>query len=117
MVSIILIKLKLKDKFIENTIFTISFSDPLENHWKFGKIINAKVYIDTFNENNFNILIGTLNSINRFIYSIELLFSFSKKIKKITIGNKEFYKNEIKNFSLKSIGINENFFCKVQLEI
>jgi len=29
---------------------------------------------------------------------------------------KEFYKNEIKNFSLKSIGINDNFDCIVEFE-
>ena len=40
----------------------------------------------------------------------------AKKIKKITINGNEFFKNEIKNFSLKSIGINENFECKVEFQ-
>ena len=107
-------KTKIIDKFIDNKMFTISFSDPLEPHWKYGKIIIANVFDNTFYKNTTSIAIGTLNSINRLIYSIEnYLF---KKLKKIKIWNKEFYKNEIKNFSLKSIGINDNFDCFVEFE-
>ena len=39
-----------------------------------------------------------------------------KKVKKITIRNIVYLKNEIKDCSLKSIGLNENFSCEVELE-
>ena len=101
-------------KFYNNKAFTISFSDPLEPHWKFGKIIFARVFDNSIKENTTCIAIGTLNSINRLIYSIEN--HFYKKLKKIKIWNKEFYKNEIKNISLKSIGLNDKFDCIVEFE-
>ena len=105
---------KIINKFYDNKAFTISFSDPLEPHWKFGKIICANVFENAFFKNTTYIAIGTLNSINRLIYSIEN--HFFKKLKKVKILNKEFYKNEIKNFSLKSIGLNDNFDCIVEFE-
>ena len=106
---------KIKDKFNGNESFSISFYDPLENHWRFGKIIYADVLDIRSNGNIQNIVaIGTLNSINRLIYSIEI--TFYRKLKKIIIGNKEFYKNEIKDFSLKSLGINDSFKCGAEFE-
>ena len=105
---------KIINKFYDNKAFTIYFSDPLEPHWIFGKIIYANAFDNANNKNTTCIAIGTLNSINRLIYSIEN--HFSKKLKKVKILNKEFYKNEIKNFSLKSIGINDNFDCIVEFE-
>ena len=107
---------KIINEFYDNKAFTIYFSDPLEPHWKFGKIINANVFNNAKNENTITttISIGTLNSINQLISSVE---GFStKKVKKIIIGKKELYKNEIKNFSLKSIGINDNFTFLVEFE-
>ena len=102
---------KVIDVFPENKIFEITNSEPLEGHWKFGKILIAKAF---YNENNCkNIDIGSLNSINQLVSRIEL-FSVNKKIKKIIINGNEFLKNEIKNFSLKSIGINDNFNCLVE---
>ena len=102
---------KVIDVFPENKIFEITNSEPLEGHWKFGKILIAIAF---YNENNCkNIDIGSLNSINQLISRIEL-FSVNKKIKKIIINGNEFLKNEIKNFSLKSIGINDNFNCLVE---
>ena len=105
---------KIINRFYDNKAFTISFSDPLEPHWKFGKIIYANVFENAFCKNTTCIAIGTLNSINRLIYSIEN--HFFKKLKKIKIWNKEFYKNEIKNVSLKSIGLNDNFDCIVEFK-
>ena len=103
---------KIVDEFYENSRFNIYFLDPLENHWKFGKIIIARVNYDK--GIGHNIAIGVLNSINRLIYNIELMCF--KKVNKIIIANKEFFKKEIANFSLKSLGINENFICEVELE-
>ena len=105
---------KIIDKFSNNKMFNISFSNPLQPHWKFGKIIYANVFENAFCKNTTCIAIGTLNSINRLINTIEN--NFSKNLKKVKILNKEFYKNEIKNFSLKSIGINDNFDCIVEFE-
>ena len=107
-------KTKIIGKFYDNKAFTISFSDPLEPHWIFGKIIYARVFDNSIKENTTNIVIGTLNSINRLINTIENYFF--KKLKKIKIWNKEFYKNEIKNVSLKSIGLNDNFDCIVEFK-
>ena len=107
---------KIINKFNDNKMFTIYFSEPPNPHWKFGKIINARVFNNAKNENTITttISIGTLNSINQLISSVE---GFStKKVKKIIIGKKELYKNEIKNFSLKSIGINDNFTFLVEFE-
>jgi len=107
---------KIINKFNDNKIFNIYFSEPPDPHWKFGKIINARVFNNAKNENTITttISIGILNSINQLISSVE---GFStKKVKKIIIGKKEFYKNEIKNFSLKSIGINDNFTFLVEFE-
>jgi len=107
---------KIINKFYDNKAFTIYFSDPLEPHWKFGKIIYARVFNKAKKENTITttISIGTLNSINQLISSVEGFFT--KKVKKIIIGKKELYKNEIKNFSLKSIGINDNFTFLVEFE-
>ena len=105
---------KIKNKFSNNEMFNISFSVPPEPHWKFGKIIFARVFDIANNKNTENIAIGTLNSINKLINTIEN--HFCEKLKKVKILNKEFYKNEIKNFSLKSIGINDNFDCIVEFE-
>ena len=104
---------KIINKF-NNKVLTIYFSNPLDLRRKFGKIIYARVFDIANNKNKTIIAIGTLNSINQLINTIEN--HFSKKLKKIKIWNKEFYKNEIKNFSLKSIGINDNFDCIVEFE-
>ena len=102
---------KIINEFPENKIFVISMSDPLEYHWKFGKILIAETHDK---ENNyFNIDIGNLNSIDQLISRIEIFFG-NKKLKKIIINGNEFLKKEIKNFSLKSIGINDNFNCLVE---
>ena len=105
---------KIINRFYDNKAFTISFSDPLEPHWKFGKIICANVFENAFFKNTTYIAIGTLNSINKLINTIEN--HFCEKLKKVKILNKEFYKNEIKNFSLKSIGLKDNFDCIVEFE-
>ena len=39
-----------------------------------------------------------------------------EKLRKIIINGNEFLKNEINDFSLKSIGINDNFKCIVEFE-
>lgn len=100
------------NKFFNYQKFTISKSDPLTTHWKFGKTIIAKI-IELDNDSNYKpeIYIGTLNSIKQLIYNIENIFL--KELKKLYIGEMEYGKKDIK--SLNSIGINEDFECKVKL--
>ena len=97
------------NQFQEYQSFTIYKADPLEKHWRFGKKILATVISN--NKIETIIQIGTLNSITQLIKGIEL--SFSKKLKKLYIREMEYGKNDIK--SLKSIGIDDNFLCKVEL--
>ena len=105
---------KIKDEFPENKTFWIYQSNPIEpHHWKFGKYLVAKTY--DIKNNPSDIDIGNLNSINDLMVRIELHYG-AQKIKKITINGNEYFKNEIKNFSLKSIGINEDFVCKVEFQ-
>ena len=99
---------KIINVFSPQKIFQVFMAQPPESHWRFGKLISARFKGE-------NILIGTLNSINRLIERINS-YIYPKKIKKLIIGNKEFFVKEIKNFSLKSIGINENFSCDVEFE-
>ena len=92
-------------------VFNINRSAPLERHWRFGKIIRAIVY-----ENNDclgPIAIGNLNSIKQLIRQISYI-NTSKKLIKLVIGSNEFLIDEIKDFSLKSIGINNDFKCKIK---
>ena len=92
-------------------VFDISVSNCLERHWQLGKNIKASVY-----ENNHcfaNIMIGNLNSIKHLIQQISVI-KHPKKIIKLVIGSNEFLINGIKDFSLKSIGINDDFKCKVE---
>ena len=99
-------------QFPENKTFEINSSDPLEHHWKFGKLL----FVDVYNEKkniHFNIDIGNLNSIKILISRIEMT---CEKLRKIIINGNEFLKNEINDFSLKSIGINDNFKCIVEFE-
>ena len=91
-------------------IFTIYPYGHLENHWRFGKLINAIIYENEINK--CTVSIGILNSVKDLIYSIYLLFQ-RKDLEKLSIGNHEFLVNEIGNFSLKSIGINKDVNCKV----
>ena len=93
--------------------FNIVEANPLENHWRFGKEIEALVC-----ENNkymMNVLIGDLNSIKELIKQINIGKS-TKALIKLFIGQHEFLINEIKDFSLRSIGINDNFECKVEFD-
>ena len=85
-------------------IFTIVEVNPLERHWIFGKRININV-----NSEN-TVTIGTLNSIKQLIKQIEFQCT-NEELTKLYIGNHEFLINEIGNFSLKSIGINEDVEC------
>ena len=95
---------------LNKKIFDIYPYGHLENHWRFGKLINAIIY-----ENEIykcNVSIGILNSVKDLIYNIYLRFE-RKDLEKLSIGNHEFLVNEIGNFSLKSIGINKDVNCKV----
>ena len=80
-------------------------------HWKFGKIIQVRAIVD--NVRSDIILIGTLNSIKELIREISFSNTF-KKIKKLSLGINEFLVDEIADFSLRSIGINDNVDCKVE---
>ena len=104
---------KIINEFPESKVFEIINPHMLQNHWKFGKSLIAR----TIDEKNYGsiIEIGNLNSINQLIYNIELNYC-PNKLKKLIINGKEFLKKEIKNFSLKSIGINDNFHCGVEFE-
>ena len=98
------------NKFQDFVHFTIYKADPFDNHWIFGKKGTARI-IDN-NKNRLIIFIGILNSISKLIQVIEK--DYCKKLIKLYIGKMEFGKNDIK--SLKSIGINEDFDCKVELD-
>ena len=101
------------DKFCEYQQFDIFEANPLENHWRFGKEIIARVFdVEKNNTPEICICIGTLNSIKQLINEIENI-SY-KKLIKLYIGKNEYGKNNIK--SLKKIGINENFDCKVKYD-
>ena len=80
-------------------------------HWKFGKIIQVRTIVD--NVRSDIISIGTLNSIKELIREISFSNTY-KKIKKLSLGINEFLVNEIADFSLRSIGINDNVDCKVE---
>ena len=99
----------------KGTIFRIYAFIPNISHWMFGEIINVKI-----KENNKEpsiVTIGTLNSIRQLIkeisYKYDVIFP-KKKLKKLYIGKHEFFVDEISDFSLKSIGINENCECEVE---
>ena len=92
-------------------VFNISRSAPLERHWRFGKIIRGIVYEN--NERLGSISIGNLNSIKQLITEISFIKA-SQKLIKLVIGSNEFLIDGIKDFSLKSIGINDDFKCKVK---
>ena len=95
---------------INNFCFPINITIPFNNHWEFGKIINAKIkYI---NEQKLSVFqIGTLNSTLQLYENAET--SCSRKVKKLSIKNKLIERENIK--SLASIGINEDFECIVEL--
>ena len=82
-------------------------------HWKFGKIINVFAVV---NNDRYTISVGDLNSIKILIKQICLFSNTNKKLKKICIGKYEFLANEIADFSLRSIGINEDVECKVEFD-
>ena len=95
---------------INNFCFPINTTIPLNSHWKFGKIINAK--IKDINEKELSVFqIGTLNSTLQLYKNAETLCS--RKVKKLSIKNKLIERENIK--SLASIGINEDFECIVEL--
>ena len=82
-------------------------------HWKFGKIINIFTIV---NNDRYTISVGDLNSIKILIKQICLFSNTNKKLKKICIGKYEFLANEIADFSLRSIGINEDVECNVEFD-
>ena len=93
-----------------NHCFHIDKCHSINSHWKFGKIINAK--IKDINEKEVNVVqIGTLNSTLQLYKNAETLCS--RKVKKLSIKNKLIERENIK--SLASIGINEDFECIVEL--
>ena len=77
----------------------------------FGEIINVKIKEN--NKERSIVTIGTLNSIRQLIREISYI-NTEKKLKKLYIGKHEFFVDEISDFSLKSIGINENCECEVE---
>lgn len=101
--------------FNQNKKFEIIKFAPPNHHWKFGKEIMVLASFNDEKKVPYNIDIGILNSIKQLIERIEN-FDMCKKVKKITIRNNVYLKNEIKDCSLKSIGLNENFSCEVELE-
>ena len=95
----------------KGAIFHIHAFIPNIIHWMFGEIINV-----TIKENNKElsiVTIGILNSIRQLIREISYIYT-EKKLKKLYIGKHEFFVDEISDFSLKSIGINENCECEVE---
>ena len=100
------------DQFYENQIFSIYELNPMTTHWKFGKMIIAKVIDLQKDSPNINISIGTLNSIEQLVNSIEE--RAYKEVKKLYIREIEYGKSDIK--SLNKIGINEDFECQVILD-
>ncbi len=95
---------------LNQKIFNVCTSNPMQNHWIFGKKIDVIV------ENKMNkitVPIGILNSIKELISSICSQFT-RKDLVKLSIGNHEFLVNEIGDFSLKSIGIYKDVNCKVE---
>lgn len=96
---------------MEKQVFMIDNAEPFATHWRFGKEIIVHV-IDKDNKSlGIEIPIGVLNSTKNLMGEIE---DYVKKLKNIYIGKMKFGKNDIK--SLKSIGINDNFNCKVEFE-
>ena len=93
-------------------LLNIHASDPLEDHWRFGKKINVFVYENE--KKQCTVLIGILNSIKQLIYNIRLQIGRKDLLKLYFSGNREFLINEIGNFSLKSIGINKDVNCSVE---
>ena len=87
-------------------LFNIIQSDPLIPHWRFGK------KIATFFKGE-NITIGILNSINQLAKEIEF-YPPNKKVKKLIIGGNEYLIEKNNNFSLKSLGLTENFNCEAE---
>ena len=97
--------------FPENYLIEISQIASLCEHSNFGKLIYIRInYNNKFGD---IISIGNLNSINQLIRQIENSI-YPRKINKLIIGKYEFLINEIKNFSLKSIGINEDTTCRIE---
>ena len=75
---------------INNFCFPINTTIPLNSHWEFGKIINAK--IKDINEQKLNVVqIGTLNSTLQLYENAET--SCSRKVKKLSIKNIKMRKN------------------------
>ena len=76
-----------------------------------GKKIRLKIY----NKEKliFNIMIGTLNTIETlYIFLEETLSANNKKIQKLEIGGHELKKNDKRTFS--SIGIRNDFICNIE---
>ena len=93
--------------------FNIDIYGVMTCHWKFGKIINIFAVVGGC---GYTISVGDLNSIKILIEQICLFSNTNKKLKKICIGKYEFLANEIADFSLRSIGINEDVKCKVEFD-
>ena len=96
---------------IFDQILTINIRTSLNNHWKFGKNVNA--IIKSKKDKNLRLIltIGKLNSTKQLINSIEVMCC--RKIKNVFINNILIEREKEK--SLSSIGINGDFECFVEI--